>query len=89
MPFFLKEVRNATEAHIALMRGSPYVPKTLQMQLRRINLFFENNFIYSLGLGRDNIFDCGFIRRLLFQGKLQNFCLIYFYLLEYHLIAFI
>jgi hypothetical protein len=35
--FFLKEVRNATEAHIALMRGSPYVPRTLQMQLMRIN----------------------------------------------------
>jgi hypothetical protein len=32
LDFFLKEVRNATEAHIALMRGSPYVPKTLQMQ---------------------------------------------------------
>jgi hypothetical protein len=28
---FLKEVRNATEAHIALMRGSPCVPRTLQM----------------------------------------------------------
>ncbi len=37
--FFLKkEVRNATEAHIALMRGSPYVPRTLQMQLMRINI---------------------------------------------------
>jgi hypothetical protein len=30
---FLKEVRNVTEAHIALIRGSPYVPRTLQMQL--------------------------------------------------------
>ncbi len=36
--FFLKEVRNATEAHIALMRGSPCVPRTLQMQLMRINI---------------------------------------------------
>ncbi len=35
---FLKEVRNATAAHIALMRGSPYVPRTLQMQLMRINI---------------------------------------------------
>jgi hypothetical protein len=38
--FFLKkkEIRNAiTEAHIALMRGSPCVPRTLQMQLKRIN----------------------------------------------------
>ncbi len=43
--FFLKEVRNATEAHTALMRGSPYVPRTLQMQLMRINICrgFENN----------------------------------------------
>ncbi len=36
--FFLKEVRNATEAHTALMRGSPYVPRTLQIQLMRINI---------------------------------------------------
>jgi hypothetical protein len=36
--FFKKEVRNATEAHTALMRGSPYVPRTLQMQLMRINI---------------------------------------------------
>ncbi len=36
--FFLMEVRNATEAHIALMRGSPCVPRTLQMQLKRINI---------------------------------------------------
>ncbi len=36
--FFFKEVRNATEAHTALMRGSPYVPRTLQMQLMRINI---------------------------------------------------
>jgi hypothetical protein len=35
---FFKEVRNATEAHIALMGGSPYVPRTLQMHLRRINI---------------------------------------------------
>jgi hypothetical protein len=61
--FFLKEVRNATEAHTALTRDSPYVPRTLQMQLNRIdicrvldgiNLYVENNFIDSLGLGRDS-----------------------------------
>ncbi len=36
--YFFKEVRNATEAHTALMRGSPCVPRTLQMQLMRINI---------------------------------------------------
>ncbi len=36
--FFSKEVRNATEAHTALIRDSPYVPRTLQMQLMRINI---------------------------------------------------
>jgi hypothetical protein len=35
---FFMEVRNATEAHTALMRGAPYVPRTLQMQLKRINI---------------------------------------------------
>ncbi len=54
--YFKKEVRNATEAYTALMRGSPYVPRTLQMQLKRINIYMyvENNFIDSLGLGRDS-----------------------------------
>jgi hypothetical protein len=31
--FLLKEVRNATKAHIALIRDSPYVPRALQMHL--------------------------------------------------------
>jgi hypothetical protein len=45
--------------------GSPYVPRTLQMQLMRINIcrvlrrwnqfiFVENNFIDSLGIGWDS-----------------------------------
>ncbi len=36
--FIKKEVRNATEAQIALMRGSPYVLRTLQMQFKRMNI---------------------------------------------------
>ncbi len=36
--FFLKEVRNATEAHTALMRDSPCVPRTPQMQFKRMNI---------------------------------------------------
>jgi hypothetical protein len=34
--FFLKEVRNAARA--LLIRDSPYVPRTLQMQLNRIDI---------------------------------------------------
>jgi hypothetical protein len=36
--FKKKEARNAAKAHIALIRDSPYVPRTLQMQLMRINI---------------------------------------------------
>ncbi len=48
--FFLnKEVRNATEAHIALMRGSPYVPRTLQMQLK------ENQHNLKIAVGPEEV----------------------------------
>jgi hypothetical protein len=50
------ELRKVKEAHTALMRGSPCVLTTLQMQFKResifveycvygINLYVENNFI--------------------------------------------
>jgi hypothetical protein len=46
-----KEVRNATKAHTALMRGYPCVPRTLQMQLKRIKRIlrmFDNFFTVVL-----------------------------------------
>ncbi len=63
--FSLKRRYEIPQEHISLICDSPYVLRTLQMQLMRestfvefcvdgINLYVENNFIDSLGLGRDS-----------------------------------
>jgi hypothetical protein len=63
---FFKEVRNAAKAHIALIRDSPYVPRTLQMQLMRIN---RRIFVGSLKSRID--FFAGLILYL-YLGKIKN-----------------
>jgi hypothetical protein len=73
------------QEYISLIRDSPCVPRTLQMQLKRINLL-QNQAFLTYFQGKIKIiylserakalfhifyavFDCGFIRRLLFKGS--------------------